>query len=99
MITAYTITGTAWTVITSAGESGSCWLDEEGDGSVGAVEVRLYHSATGEPAAAKVTEGKKIYRPGGNTDICNFSADSGSDIYYARCLNANDQAIMIVDVI
>jgi len=99
MITTYTITGAAWTAISAAGESGACWLDEEGDGGVGAVEVRIVHSATGEPAEAAVTFGKKVHKPAGNSDVCNFTADTDSDIYYARCLNENDQALLIVDVV
>lgn len=34
MITQHNITGSAWTAITSAGQSGTCWLDEDNDGAV-----------------------------------------------------------------
>ena len=98
MMQPYTITSLAWTAITAAGEEGSCWLKESGIGVEGAVDARLYHSTTGTPAADKVTEGKRIYRPRGNNDICNFTVDSANDIYYARCVNTGDQAILIVDV-
>lgn len=97
MITPYTITGAAWTAITSAGESLRCWLDEEGDGSAGAVEVRIVHSATGTPLDSALTSAKKIYRPGGNNDFLSVMADSESDVFYARCLNQDDEAILQVD--
>ena len=99
MITQYTIGADEWTAITSAGESGSCWLDEEGNGRRGKGSVRIYHSASGVPTAAKLTEGKKVYQPSGNNDVCIISADSVDDIYYARCKNVGDQVVITVDVI
>jgi len=94
----YSLTDTAWTAITSAGESGSAWLDEENDGIGGQVDVRVYHAAA-LPAAAKITEAKRIYKPNGNDDVMILGADDASDIFYARCVNSGDTAIITVDVI
>lgn len=98
MITQYTITGSSWTPISSAGQSGSCWLDEDNDGAIGKVDVRIVHG-TSSPEAGDTTIGKRVYKPNGNDDLCFISADSPSDIYYAKCQNAGDQAIISVDVI
>lgn len=95
----YTITGSAWTAITTAGQSGSCWLDAEDDGAKGQVDVRLFHSDAGEPAAAKVTEGYPVRRPVGNRDQVSITADNVSDIFYARCFSADAEAILTVDVV
>ena len=96
MITQYTITGNAWTQITTAGQSGTCWLDEDGDGAKGTTEVRVWHGETA-PDASKFTEGRRVYKPQGNSDVVIMDADSGVDIYYARCA-AGAEATLTVDV-
>ena len=98
MITQYNITAAAWTPISIAGESGSAWLDEEGDGASGHVDVRVYHTNGGTPSAAKITEAKRIYKSSGNDDVMILGADNALDIFYARCVNVGDTAIITVDV-
>ena len=97
MITQYDITATAWTAITSAGESGSAWLDEENDGAGGQVDVRIYH-ASSLPVDTKITEAKRIYKSSGNDDVMILGSDNALDIFYARCVNVGDTAIITVDV-
>lgn len=99
MITEYTITGTAWTAISTAGQSGSCWINEDNEGAVNKADVRIYHTDAGTPAADKVDESKRLFTPKGNTDVLILSADSGTDIHYARCKNADDEAVILVDVV
>lgn len=99
MITQYSITASAWTAITAAGESGTCWLDEEDDGAAGTVDVRISHSDSGVPSSGDVTKAKKVYKPMGNNDLMKISADNGSDIYYARCVSTGDTATITVDVV
>lgn len=99
MITKYTITNTAWTAISSAGEQGSCWLSEDGEDFSGTVDIRVINSATGTPTDADLTLAKRVYKPNGNTDVLSISADSASDIFYARAKNSGDQAALLVDVI
>ena len=94
----YSLNASSWTAITAAGESGSAWLDEEGDGNLGHADARIYHSST-PPGDAEVTMGKKIYRPAGNSDIMLLGADDASDIFYGRCVNDDDRATVTVDVI
>ena len=97
MIVQKAITGTAWTALTTAGQSCSCWLDEQDDGAAGKVDVRIFHN-TSAPGDADVTKGKRLYKPLGNTDVTVFTADSISDVLYARCANAGDTATVSVDV-
>ena len=99
MITQYSITASAWTAITAAGESGTCWLDEEDDGAAGTVDVRVFHSDGGVPSAGDLTEAKKLYKPSGNDDVMLISADDALDIFYARCVTTGDTAIITVDVV
>lgn len=98
MITQKSVAYGAWTVLSVAGESGSCWLDEDRDGSAGSADVRIVHSDAGEPALTEATKGKRIYRPSGNDDVCIISADNALDIYYATCMNAGGAAIISVDM-
>lgn len=95
MIIQYSISASAWTPITSAGQSGSCWLDEDGDGASGAADVRVIHSAS-SVASVEATIGKRVRQSSGN-DVLLFDADSASDIYYARCLSG--AAILSVDAV
>lgn len=99
MIVQYTITADAWTAISTAGQSGTCWLDAESDGFEGKVDVRLYHSDAGEPAADKVTEGYPVSKPLGNRDQVSLSADNSNDVFYARCISEGAEAILTVDVV
>lgn len=100
MITQYSITGSAWTAITSAGTSATAWLDEDNDGAVlqgkPSIDVRIFHT-TGTPTDADITKGRRLYVPSGNSDAMIISADNSTDIYYARCKNAGDKAIVSVD--
>ena len=98
MIVQYDITADSWTAITSAGESGSCWLDEQGDGEGGKVDVRLFHDSS-TPDDDDLTKGKRVYKPKGNNDLMTFEADDTTDIYYARCANTGDTATISVDAV
>jgi hypothetical protein len=95
-ITQYTITGSSWTAITAAGKNCTIWMDEDGDGEAGAVDVRIMHSVSGAPAAGDVSKGKRLHKSNSNTDILSCVADNALDIVYARCLSGS-QAIISVD--
>lgn len=99
-ITSYTITNSAWTAITTAGQEGSCWLseDEDGQSAVGKGDIRIFNTA-GVPTDADLLLGKRVYKPSGNTDVLTISADSGSDVFYARAKNSGDEAVLLVDVV
>ena len=96
MITQYSISDSAWTAITAAGESGTCWMDEDGDGG-GEPDVRIIHT-TGTPDSSQTTFGKRLYIPKNNTDIMLISADNSSDIFYARCVKTGATAKVSVDI-
>jgi len=96
MITQYSISSTGWTAITTAGDSGSCWLDEQNDGAAGDVDVRIWHGSV--PGDAEITKGKRVYRSNANNDIMTITADDASDVYYAICATAGSTATISVDV-
>jgi hypothetical protein len=98
MITQYAIGATEWTPISNAGQYGSCWLDEDGDGSAGTVDVRIVHSDSGVPVVG-ATLGKRVWKPSGNSDLLIITADSSSDIFYARAMRLGDAATLSVDVV
>lgn len=98
MITQKTIAYGAWTVLTSAGQDCSCWLDEDNDGASGSVDVRIVHSDSGEPALSEATKGKRVYKPAGNNDTMDLPPDNANDIYYATCLHEDSAAELSIDV-
>jgi hypothetical protein len=93
-ITQYVITDSAWTPISSAGQSISAWLDEQDDGAKGGVNCRIYAAKTA-PLAEKFTIAKRVYKPLGNLDVLQLNPDIEDDIYYARC-NTGDGCILCV---
>ena len=97
MINQYALSDAAWTAVTTAGQSGTCWLDEQNAGAVGSMDVRLFHSSIGAPSYSDLTLGKRVYRPSGNGDVLSFDADSIQDIYYARCVSGT--ATISVDAV
>ena len=99
MIVQYPITGNSWTPITAAGQSGTCWLDEQDDGAAGQADVRIWHATTPPSGESKLTESKRVYKPRGNDDIMLITSDSIDDIFYARCSRTEDTATLSADVI
>lgn len=84
--------------ITTAGKSGSMWLKEGPEGDAGRVEAYVYHTDGAAPSAATVlARGKRIFEPIGNNDMMIFTADNGSDVYYACMKNTGDTAELLVD--
>jgi hypothetical protein len=92
----YSIGSSEFTLISGPGLSGACWLDEDGDGQAGNADVRILQSIL-QPLATDWTKGKRIYRPNGNNDFCNFSAISGLHNLWAICKNPGSSAIICVD--
>lgn len=90
MIKRYTIESTSWTPITTAGQSGSCWVDKviRGGGY-----VLVNHSDSGAPKSY----GFRLHNKKGNDGLCLFSADNEDDIYYARVLKGGQAVRILVD--
>ena len=99
MITQKSIAYGAWTVLTTAGQDASCWLDEDNDGSGGTVDVRIVHSNSGAPALTEATKGKRAYKASGNFDTMMLWADDASDVFYATCMNEGATALLSVDAV
>lgn len=82
----------SWTAITSAGQSGTCWVTKiPTDG-----RVLIDHSTTGT-GALSVTKSYSL--PENKEVITPINADDVSDIYYAICSKAGETASLTVDVI
>ncbi|MDH4127375.1 MAG: hypothetical protein OEV44_01380 [Spirochaetota bacterium] len=93
-ITKYTITGATWTPISSAGQSGTCWLN----GLIsGGGKVVINHSKTGT-GALLTAEGYPVADPSKNEDAVQIVADDLNDIFYARCTDSLASAILFADV-
>lgn len=90
MVAQYDITSTAWTAITTAGQSVIAWLDEDGDGAGGRVDVRIV-AATTTPTDAP-TIAKRLYTPNSNEGTLQLTAETQSTVFYARCRNTGDTA-------
>ena len=89
----YAITGSAWTPISTAGQSGSCILQDIQDDV-----VYVDHGATS--AACALTKSFVVRYPKDNQDVLLLTADDTStDIFYARCGNPNGTATLVVDLV
>ena len=97
MTVQYTITGSAWVPVSAAGQSIRAWLDEDSDGAVGQVDVRVVSSNTGVPSDFAATIGKRVSKPSGNDDVFEDNPSSTEHIFYAKCRNVGDEATMSVE--
>lgn len=95
-IAQYTITSAAWTAISSAGQSGSCWLDENTQENSGADDVRIVHGASA-PVYDDLVKGRRVRMPKDNKDMLLLAADNASDIFYARSVGGS--AVLSVDMV
>lgn len=99
-IAQYTITSTGWTAISTVGQSGTCWLDDDNELSGDPADVRIWHG-TSAPSDADPTitdMARRVLRPKNNTDMLLITADGGTDVYYARCKDTGKTAKLSVDV-
>jgi hypothetical protein len=97
MIINYTINGNTWTVLNTAGQSGSVFIAED-DVNVSPIDVRVMHT-TGTPVSGDFAKAKRVYKSLGNNDVLSCSADSSTDVYYAKCRNTDDSVILSADFI
>jgi len=93
----YSVEYGSWTVITTAGQNISCWLDVENNGAVGEVNVRIVHSDSGEPSLSEATNGFPVLRPNSNWGKLTLLSNSANDIFYATCLTEGAKAIIQVE--
>ena len=93
MINVKKINRVTWLPITTAGQQGTCWMFENIKGQGG---VYISHSNTGSLPRSRL--GFRIWKANDNTNICVLGPDDENDIFYARCLNANEIVKLCVDV-
>lgn len=91
MITQHTIESTDWTAITTAGQSGTCWIKtvKKGSGT-----VFISHGSS-QPASSA---GYRLVKSKGNDDMLELGADDSNDIFYAR-VGEGDSVKLITDVL
>lgn len=92
-ITQFDVVGSAWTAITSAGQSGTCWLKPDATRGV----IALFHSDSGVPSDDDLDSAYQMLDNKHN--IVSIVADNASDVFYARCTNDEDTEPLIVDVV
>lgn len=91
-IVRHTVTDTAWTAISNAGESGTCWLQQKPEEG----RCVVHHSESG---SGSLDVDDAYFLPDNKSEIVQLVADSTSDIFYARCADAGETAIVITDLI
>lgn len=96
MITQYTITNSAWTAISTVGQSGTCWVEKT---LKGGNSLRLYHSNIGVPGLDKITHGYPMWRPNKNFDAVQLVPDDSVDVFYAIAEGEGSEFLLTVDVI
>jgi len=92
MIKRYIVTSTRWTAISTAGQSGSAWIERnvKGDG-----QVLISHASSGTPKSF----GYRLHVQSGNNQHIEFVADNSNDILYARVLVPGNEVNIVVDAI
>ena len=93
MIQRYRINSKRWTAISTAGQSGTCWIERNirGNGT-----ILISHYSAGLP---RKSYGFPLNSPADNIDICIISADDQSDVFYARVTNSRNIIDILVDVV
>jgi len=79
------VNGNTWTAITVSGQSATLWTLDN-------TTVMIASSETGAPS---MDTAYPVYRH----NILDVEADSLSEVFYAKCINAGETAKVIVDVI
>lgn len=97
MISSYVITANEWTPITTAGQSGTCWLNESGDAGKGVQDIRVF-PAISMPSDDDIYKAKRVYKPSGNHDVLSFDGNGTSEILYARAFSEGSTATIHVSV-
>lgn len=92
----HTISKDQWTPITSAGQFGKCWLDENSTGNDGSDDIRIFHTS-GVPVAADLAKSMRVRLPKSNSDIIDLFPDSKTDVFYARA-GGDSIAVLSVDI-
>ena len=88
-IEVHNIDGDSWTPITAPGAGGACWLQEV----IKHGHVVINHSET----LTEFKINKSYFLLNVKRRLQRFGADSGEDIYYAKCSFPGDTAVLIVD--
>ncbi len=81
-----------WTAISLIGESGTCWLQRKPNRG----QVVLSHSDSGT-GGLEDDVSYPLVKP--SPDILPITADNVDDIFYAKCIETDENAVVISDVV
>jgi len=80
-----------WTALTTAGKSGTFWWKTYSSGN-----LVIDHSTTG---TGGLNTNKGYYPSKHNNVPLALTADNASDIFYAKCIETDDTAEIIMDIV
>lgn len=86
-----------WQPISTAGQSGSCWLKPTPDGNGNDSICIVAHAASIPDADYNI--GMQVFKPKANNDVIGFTSDSTSDIAFVRTLAPGKIAYLIADMV
>jgi len=89
----FDIDNSEWTAITTAGQSGACWLLNPVSGGG---NCKIFHGAT--PDNDDIPYGRNVYISTDNNDSLTLTADDTNDVFYARVDSVNGSCTLLVDV-
>ena len=92
MIKNYTV-GNTPVAITTAGQSGTCWLSEYENTDV-SIDCRIFQNSTANKELSK-----RLFTPKSNNDLMIISADNENTVFYAVVNTIGKTAVISVDVI
>jgi hypothetical protein len=96
MLAQTSVNGTEWTELIANGACGVAWLDEDGDGAVGASDVVIVASES-EPGTEPIAFAKRLRKPQGNRDALPFALETETMKLWGRCITASAAARVTID--
>lgn len=84
----------AWTAITIAGESGTCWIGKKPSKGL----IVIAHTDAGVTTGLDQSRAFPVPEEVKPSNVINLVADNASDIFYAKPTNALDGSLL-VDVV
>lgn len=95
-ISQYRITNGEWTPISTAGQSGTAWIEQVFGSTDG--RCRIWHGVS-LPDSSRLTHGFKMLYSDDNRDAVQLTADSASDVFYARSDSSTSAFVINVDMV
>lgn len=98
MINQYLIVGTTWTQISLMGQTIRAWIDQDYDGAIGSMDLRVY-SSQAMPIDDDFTKARRLYRLNANEGAFIQSTDKIQSFFWVRAANPGDRALISVEIV